>query len=209
MAAPMRTRRAFTLIELLVVISILALLLGIGATQYPKFLATGKEADTRSRLQQLSGLLEQYRNRTGDYPYSQLARYGLKAKNDVDEGNEALVVGFFHKDYDGERIPEKYLKNQDGEDVADKNVTIHGMPVLLEVVDAWDNPFVYIRYDDYGKESCYEFLDADTAEWVAKVVTGAVSELTGGFYAKESYQLLSVGEDGVYGTADDIASYLE
>ncbi len=205
----MRTRRAFTLIELLVVISILTLLLGIAAAYYGNFQEEGKRADTRSRLEQLSGLLEQYKNRKGDYPFSRLERYGLKAKNDVNEGIEALVVGLFHQDYDGERIPEEYLRNQDGEDVADKNVTIHGLPVLLEVVDAWENPLVYIRYDDYGRESCYEFQDFDTAEPVPKVVTGAVSELTGGFYAKESYQLLSVGEDGVYGTRDDIASYRE
>jgi len=199
-------RRGFTLIELLVVITILGALLALGAKQFGKFLGKGKEAQTVATVEQVKGLLEQYRNRMSDYPPCRLGAYGIKAQNTVNEGIEALVVGLFHKDYDGPRIDEKYLMNLD-DDSADKNVTEHALAVLLEVVDAWENPLVYIRYDQYAVEHEYDFVDAETYEVETQVVTAAKSELTGGFYAKESYQLLSVGEDGVYGTEDDIASY--
>lgn len=202
----MRQRRGFTLVELLVVIAILSLLLTLGARQFSKFLGMGKEAQTVATLEQLKGLVEQYHNRTSDYPSSRLADFGIKSRNDLNEGIEALVVGLFHKEYDGERIDEKFLRNMD-DDVADKNVTVHARPVLLEVVDAWENPFVYFRYDDYGRQQEYEFTNGETHEIESHGVAAAQSELTGGFHAKESYQLVSVGEDGVYGTEDDIASY--
>ncbi|MFH0947192.1 MAG: prepilin-type N-terminal cleavage/methylation domain-containing protein [Planctomycetota bacterium] len=203
---PRRTAAGFTLIELLVVITILAALLALGARQFGKFLGAGKEAQTVALIEQVKGLLEQYRNRMSDYPPCRLGEYGIKSRNNTNEGIEAMVVGLFHKNYDGARIEEKYLMNQD-DDVADKNVTDHAQPVLLEVVDAWENPLVYIRYDQYQVEHEYEFVDADTNELETCVVTAAKSELTGSFYAKESYQLLSVGEDGVLGTEDDLTSY--
>ena len=202
----MSHRRGFTLIELLVVITILGALLALGAKQFSKFLGKGKEAQTIATIEQVKGLLEQYRNRKSDYPPCRLSNYGIKSTNVTNEGIESLVVGLFHKDYDGPRIDEKYLLNVD-DDVADKNVTEHELPVLLEIVDAWENPLVYIRFDQYTQEHEYDFADAETYEIETHVVTAAKSELTGGFYAKESYQLLSVGEDGVYGTEDDIASY--
>lgn len=198
--------RGFTLIELLVVVAILAMLLGIGAFGYNKFLGKGDHAATVGIVESVKGYLEQYRNAQGDYPKSTLTGYGIKAKNHLFEGNEAMVVGLFHKDYDGARPEEKNLRNTD-EDSADKNVTINASPALLEVVDAWDNPLIYIRYDDYDKEHEYEFMVNATGEIEGVVVKAAVSDLTGSWFARESYQLVSVGEDGVLGTIDDVTSY--
>lgn len=204
--APGRPAAGFTLIELLVVITILAGLLALGARQFSKFLGAGKEAQTVALIEELKTLLEQYRNRMSDYPPCRLGDYGIKSRNNTNEGIEAMLVGLFHKDYDGARPDEKHLMNLD-DDVADKNVTEHELPVLLEVVDAWENPLVYIRYDQYLVEHEYDFVDADTLEAETCTVRAAKSELTGGFYNKESYQLLSVGEDGRLGTEDDLTSY--
>lgn len=200
--------RGFTLVELLVVITILAMLLGIGAVGFNKFRSKGHEAQTRGTLLSVKGYLEQYKSARGDYPKSSLSGYGIKAKNQLFEGVEAMVVGLYHKDYDGARPEEQLLRNLDG-DKADKNVTINALPDLNEVVDAWDNPFVYIRYDDYDKEHEYEFVVDATGEIEGVTVKAATSERTGSYFARESYQLLSVGPDGVYGTGDDITSYDE
>lgn len=203
----MKSSRGFTLIEMLVVIAILSLLLTLGATQFSKFLGKGKEAQTIATVEQLKALLEEYRNETSDYPPSRLAAYGIKSRNDLNEGIEALVVGLFHKDYAGRRFDDEgRMTNGDG-DSADKNVTTHAKPVLLEVIDAWENPLVYFRYDDYSRTQEYEFMDGDTMEIESHSVAAAQSELTGGYQKKESYQLVSVGEDGKYGTEDDITSF--
>lgn len=202
----MRRTVGFTLIELLVVIAILGALLGIGAMQYSKFLGKGDEAKTIAILTETENLLAQYRTQTGDYPASQLSAYGIKPQNRTDEGIEAAVVALFHKNWDGERPDDKNLMNQD-EDVADVNVTILERPVLREIVDAWENPLVYIRYSDYGKEFEYEFRNNETQEWDTVTVTAAKDDETGSYYGLESYQLLSVGEDGIYGTEDDKTSY--
>jgi len=198
--------RGFTLIELLVVVAILAMLLGIGAVSYNKFVSQGDDAASTALVESVRGYLEQYRNAQGDYPKSSLVGYGIKPKNHLFEGNEAMIVGFFHKDYDGARPEEQNLTNLD-DDKADKNVTINPNPALPEIVDAWENPLVYIRYDDYGKEFEYEFTEDATGELINVTVKAATSELTGSYFARESYQLLSVGIDGIYGTEDDITSY--
>lgn len=202
----MHARRAFTLIELLVVISILALLMGIAVSQYGKFMGTGDRAATVSRLEGLKGLLETYRTAKGDYPKATLASLGVRSANSIDEGNEAMVLALFAKDYDGQRIDEKWLTNAD-DDTADKNLSIFDRPVLMEVVDAFGNPFVYLRPDVYEKGQEYEITDTGTQETNRVRAVGQKNEETGGFYAKESYQLWSAGEDGVLGTEDDIASF--
>lgn len=202
----MRSSRGFTLIELLVVIGILAMLMGVGAFSYSKFIGRGDHAKTVATVESLKGLLEQYRNATGDYPKSRLADYGIKPRNGLYEGVEAMVIGLYHKDYDGERVAEKELRNLDS-DRGDVNVSIHGEPVLLEVVDAWENPLVYMRYDDFERTHEYEFQNNHTGDFDTVSVKAARNELTGSFFAKESYQLISVGEDGIFGTEDDITSF--
>ena len=206
MSAQRRPEAAFTLVELLVVISILAMLLAIGAFSYGKFLGRGDHAATVALIESLKTQLEHYRNATGDYPPSRLEAFGVKPSNHLFEGIEAMVVGLMSPDYDGPRPEERHLRNLD-EDAADRNVTRLGKPALLEVVDAWENPLVYIRYDDYEREFDYEFRSADTGEWVPVRVKAAVNELTGAYFALDSYQLVSAGEDGVLGTDDDITSY--
>jgi prepilin-type N-terminal cleavage/methylation domain-containing protein len=200
-----RKSRGFTLIELLVVLTILGMLFGIGAIAVNRFTAQGPIAKTQAIVMMTEGLLEQYRNEKGDYPPSSLARLGVRAPNALFEGNEAMVLAFYSKDWNGNRIDEQYLMNLD-DDRADKNVSIHGEPVLLEMVDAWGNPLVYLHSSQYEAVHEYEF-QSDTSDSVRVQVRAAKNPLTASYYAKESYQLVSVGEDGVYGTDDDIKSY--
>ena len=203
----MRNLRAFTLIELLVVLAILALLITIGTSQFGKFMNTGDITATETTILGLKQKLETYRTTHGDYPPSNLAAFGVKSRNATNEGNEALVVAFLHKDYDGAtRLEESSLMDLEG-DRADKNVTIHPNPLLREIVDSWENPIIYIQRDDYDRDHEYEFVNQETFESEVVRVRAEKDEVTGSYHGKESYQLRSAGPDGVINTEDDIASY--
>lgn len=205
-AGPAR-QRGFTLIELLVVLTILALLVGFGVKNVGKFMEQGNRAKTASILSHLEGLLEQYRNQTGDYPPNSLSQFGVRSTNTLNEGNEALVLAFFQQTYNGNRIDESYLSTNPDNDRADKNISTFGEPVLLEVVDGWGNPFIYIRHDGMAGEYEYEFMVAETMTTELRKVKAFKNPTTGSFYDQERYQLISVGEDGVFDTDDDIRSY--
>lgn len=205
-AGPAR-QRGFTLIELLVVLTILALLVGFGVKNVGKFMEQGNRAKTASILSHLEGLLEQYRNQTGDYPPNSLSQFGVRSTNTLNEGNEALVLAFFQQTYNGNRIDESYLSTNLDNDRADKNISTFGEPVLLEVVDGWGNPFIYIRHDGMAGEYEYEFMVAETMTTELRKVKAFKNPTTGSFYDQERYQLISVGEDGVFDTDDDIRSY--
>jgi prepilin-type N-terminal cleavage/methylation domain-containing protein len=201
-----RTRKGFTLIEILVVLSIVAMLIGITAFALGKFRSQGEVAKTQAIITSMGNLLEQYRTNTGDYPPSNLASFGIRGTKALFEGNEAMVVAMFRKDYSGSRPEESMLANLD-DDTADKNITIFDKPALFEIVDAWGNPLVYLRHDSYETSQEYESLRQIDGELVRAQVKGVRSDKTGSFHNKEKYQLSSAGEDGVHGTEDDIASW--
>jgi prepilin-type N-terminal cleavage/methylation domain-containing protein len=206
MGQAMHRRSGFTLVELLVVLAILSLLLTFGFRAFQGWISQGEVAATEARLTHVEMLLEQYKNAQGDYPSSKLDSYGIKVRNRVNEGNEALVLALAHKDYGGNGIDEDYLEDLE-EDAPDKNVTKFANAKLLEVVDEWHNPFFYVRYDDYGRAQEYVFVDALNVEPMPATVKAEKSAMTGNYHANESYQLRSAGPDGVFGNEDDIASY--
>ncbi len=207
----MRTRAAqtpaptgFTLIEVLVVLALLGMLIGMTSFAVSRYRESGRIAEARARIDTLALLLESYNDRMGSYPPGRLTLLGVPESNGVNEGIESLVAALGDKRYAGRRPDERWLGNGD-EDEAVQLQQYNGSQALLEVLDPWDNPFVYIPASDYEREFTYRLEDALGIE---EVTLGAArSKLTGAWHQFESFQLLSAGPDGLVGTEDDIANY--
>jgi len=75
---------------------------------------------------------------------------------------------------------------------------------LTEYVDLWGAPYVYIHCRDYGKKLKYQLEDGTTFEAEARK-----NPTTGTYYAATTYQLWSLGPDGVNqnGDGDDVVSW--
>ena len=197
-------RAGFTLIEILVVIAIIGLLMGLVAVTVSRQGQAGRVTDCKARIDTLSLLVSSYADRNGDYPPSRLAATGVTDGNGINDGIEALVVVLKGKAWSGRRPEERWLGNTD----ADFSKGLHladGSSALLEVIDPWDNPLVYIASADYGSEFNYRFVTETGNE--DQTVRSALDPLTGAPHQFDSFQILSAGPDGVLGTEDDIANY--
>jgi prepilin-type N-terminal cleavage/methylation domain-containing protein len=194
----------FTLIEILVVIAIIGLLMGLVAVTVSRQGQAGRITDCKARIDTLSLLVTTWADRNGDYPPSRLAPLGVTDGNGVNEGIEALVAALKGKAWSGRRPEERWLANTDGD--SSKSLKLaDGSSALLEVVDPWDNPLVYISSADYGADFGYRFVtEAGTEDQTAR---SAMDPLTGAPHQFEAFQILSAGPDGVLGTEDDIANY--
>ena len=199
-----RADRGFTLIEILVVIAIIGLLMSILVVSLGRQAEAGRVTECRARLEQIKLLVESYSSRVGDYPPSRLARLGVKDNNRINEGIEALVAALKASDYAGRRPEEGWLANGDG-DQADALKLVDGSHGLLELVDPWDNPIVYIANGDYREEFPYRFAAGAGTE--DHTLRAAINPLTQAPQEFDGFQLLSAGPDGLPGTDDDIANY--
>ena len=202
--ATRRLARGFTLIEIMVVIAIIGLLMGLVAVTVSRQGQAGRVAECKARIEQIALLVESYSDRMGDYPPSRLAALGVRDGNNVNEGIEALVVALKSPDYNGRRPEERWLGNTD--DDSSKTVQmVDGSHNLLEILDPWDNPFVYIANADYDADWGYRFGDKSNSEVVS--VRAAMNKLTNAYQQFDGFQLRSAGPDGIMGTDDDIANY--
>lgn len=197
----------FTLIEILAVMMILAILgvfllrSGAGAVQAVEI------RQTETFLQEIGGLVDDYNNEFGAYPPSTFAGDLEHKPSKTNEGIESLVITLWRDgaEWQAREIGEDNLENIDG-DSTRKSVTTFSSASAFEIVDVWGNPIAYIHRRDYGKEFTYLTLDPEGND-VESRVKGLVSEKTGDPYRKMSYQLLSAGPDGEFGTYDDLANF--
>ncbi len=204
--------RGFTLIEVMVVMAILASL--VAATSLMVGIAMKKKAisTTQSTIMALRAALEQNHSADllGRYPPTRVSKLvfagfdGAKfggEPNDTNVGIETLYV-VFH--LNGLRSPQNVDDAIDNTD-DDKATTTAGnmqKPDLFEYVDAWGNPIVYINSADYKDPSKVQKYKLKNGTEVK--VEPRKNAQTGEFRNADSYQLFSLGPDGVPGTDDDV-----
>jgi prepilin-type N-terminal cleavage/methylation domain-containing protein len=201
-------RSGFTLIEILSVILIVGILAAVLVFNLRDASEAANVAMTRSDLGKIEAAIDAYENQHGDYPPSSFASdQGVANDGNLNAGVEALVVSLWSHGYEaGGLLEPDGLLNTDG-DAASGKLGDLGRE-LLEFVDRWQNPIAYVHRRDYeSKGLVYGTIDPQTGEELVSSPTPFQNATTGRFYNASKYQLISAGEDGRFGTEDDITTF--
>ncbi|MFT7484293.1 MAG: prepilin-type N-terminal cleavage/methylation domain-containing protein [Candidatus Paceibacteria bacterium] len=199
------SRAGFTLLELLAVMVILGILMTFLAFRLGGLGEAANYNVTEQFLNQISLAANSYEAETGNYPKSSWDSSWGATPNKTNLGGEILCVQLWGKEFGGTGISDDQLRNSD-QDEAKKDITTHGNNSLFELIDAWENPIAYFHRQDYGREDSYMTLD-DTGEWDVSVVKALKNPKTNNYYNPRGFQLISAGEDGIFGTLDDIHNF--
>ncbi|KAA3607131.1 MAG: prepilin-type N-terminal cleavage/methylation domain-containing protein [Planctomycetota bacterium] len=201
----MQVRRpgsGFTLLEILVVLFIIAILMSFFLVTGGDLFGKASEKKTKTRLLELSNLVLQYRQQMGEFPNDRLPR-GLNS-NGVNAPCEALVVALFDERMTGTRPKQDWLVNTD-QDFSQKATSSLGSKELFEFGDAWGNPILYMESLHYDETHT---VQAGIDEvWEEQQAKAQRHERTGNWQEPDAYQLISAGEDGLFGTEDDLTHF--
>lgn len=200
-----KNHSGFTLIELLAVMAIIAILMTAGVVGYRKFQIAGQEQETRAKMVQYQTMAESYETASGDYPVDNYSNLGATSTNDLNVGIEALVANLAKQGgpYTGDLPYQRDLDNTD-DDKFTKKITKFATQDAFEVVDTWKNPIVYFQRKSYGKKQIVLAKRRGTQEFQETQVQAVVDPKTKMFLGPNSFQLISAGYDGEFGTSDDI-----
>jgi prepilin-type N-terminal cleavage/methylation domain-containing protein len=196
-------KNGFTLLELMIVMVVIGILSAAFIAFGGNSLEKGKIKAAKANLYSLSAMIESYRSIEGEYPSDYLPS-GLAA-NTHNNRSEALFLALFAQGYTGQQPSQDWLVNTDG-DEASRNTTILGTRELFEIGDEWGNPIVYfdsLHYNDrqqtivWAGEAVIEEQEAEPVQ----------NDKTKTFAKPNSFQLISAGPDGLFGTDDDIHSF--
>ena len=208
------SKLGFTLIEVLVVMAIISILAGLSLVGIQKGREYGETNAVKSDVLMLAARIRSFRSAWGDFPPTSLADVGVRG-NTLNAGNESLFAFLLTRKHGGpfaDDLPEDRWVNTDGDALtaAQRKIVraqidwIRGNDALLEHVDFWGNPYVYIRASDYATSFRYstQFGDPFTAQ-------AGKNGATGTYFAPTTFQLWSLGPDGINqnGGGDDIVSW--
>lgn len=200
--APITLRDAgFSMLEILVVVAIIAVLAGLGFMFLVPAMQADDEEVTRTRMARLVSGIEHVHAEYGQYPPTRLEhirrRLGAqapavaKAPNDRNEGSESAWRVLSHTNPALAGVVQlDALGNTDGD--------AYEGSALTEVRDAWGHPLVYVAARDYDDGAPYVNGDGHVERARAWRTEG------GSFAMPSTFQVFSVGPDGVPGTSDDL-----
>ncbi|MCE9634154.1 MAG: type II secretion system GspH family protein [Planctomycetes bacterium] len=213
----MRRNAGFTLIEILVVIAIIAAILGGVSIMIRKASGVQQTLKATNRVNGLGAAIDMLHapDNLGMYPPSRMDQLigpgatgpvGKKLgtpPNDVNCGIESVYVAVRLKgvkaDVSGFESDDSIANLDDDRATAMVPDMMSGD--LFEYIDPWGNPLVYISSRDYKDPKKVErYVLGDKQE----VKVAPAKRPNGEFVRPDSFQLFSMGPDGVPGTDDDI-----
>lgn len=201
-------RGGFTLIEMLAVLLIIGILFTFLLGSVLRSGEAVKANATRTFLETLSAGLNEYEAAKGDYPRSSFPNDLDPKPSKSNMGIEMLVISLWpaNGSFAAAPVREERLTNSDG-DRTSTSLTSYTSGDCFELRDDWDNPIAYIHRRDYNKTFQYTAFDLEAGDFVDQPVKAMVSSVTGDPFNKTTFQLLSAGEDGVFGTSDDVGNF--
>lgn len=202
-----QARGGFTLIELLGVIVIIGILVAFLLPMLSRSQESAKILSTQGFLQELSTAVSEYENEKGDYPSSSWKEEWGTPPNTTNIGAEALVIALFGSKWQS-RLSEDQLCNTDG-DESKKALARFSKPTLFEFRDQWGNPIAYLHRRDYGSAQVYAMVDSSGGPVGESSFKARMNPATGQPWNPKSFQLVSAGPDGEFGTKDDIPAWKE
>lgn len=202
MKVPTR-RAAFTLVEILVAIAVVTVLLAISFPAISAVRRKSQARETEAVLQRLKLALATYQSDFGDYPPSSPRRLGING-NGQNDGVELMLRCLSTRAKGGPyvQLEDRQLGNTDADRLpSDQDPTQSTFETreLLEVLDSWQNPVLYLHNADYDRGGAATLQQGGSTQ-----VAAAKSEQTGSYLGLTTFQLWSAGPDGAVGTDDDI-----
>jgi len=207
-----RFQRGFTLIEVLVVVSILGVLAGLISILVQQATKKRYAFETTTAITLVRTAIDNYQQDFHKLPPMMMSEFagsrwaGLTVSgNTTNECNECLLVALRHPDLRtplnqlsgshpyGNTDEDIWNKIPDGSDVVDAK----------EILDAYGNPLVYISKNHY--EVPVQIVRGDGT----MVEVHAVKRPSGVFYNQESFQLISLGENGIQDDDPDVRDDIE
>ncbi|MEE2941172.1 MAG: prepilin-type N-terminal cleavage/methylation domain-containing protein [Planctomycetota bacterium] len=202
------SRAGFTLVELLAVVLILSILLAVLVPNLFSSSETVAASNTRAFLGQLAAEVDSFERGTGDFPPSRFTKELDPRPSETNMGIEMMVISIMPADgsYRANASYDDRLVNTDGDDTK-RSLTRFTSAEVFELKDSWDNPIAYLHRRDYERGGEYMAFVAEEDEWVEQRVTALINTQTGDPYRPDTFQLISAGSDGIFGTEDDITNF--